>query len=477
MDKKLLENFSITSTSNIVDFSGLLSVEMIDTNPNYNVDLVRYEWPRGIDDINRGDYYKYIVQVEDIYGETSVPYDGPIYYRNRAPLAPTYIKVLNTVGIDNMEVCLNTLIEFDEGQDPDFDELRYQLEYCISYDGIDYGIPDIDDNIVVDNWNILVEFDKNELLDNSDERTFKFNQMLVDTDLNPLIKEGSKIKYRVCAVDEHNIKSEYKESEIYLVHIQPRGAILKYPGLFVGINDPMPIVYNPKCRLLLEMNKDINDYYIDLFSKPIDTKLELVITHKYKVEQVDEDGNTIIVDMAEEYRSKDNTGFFNALEYDDGNKAKFKCFNELKLGENIIEVKTFDGIQDSKINTYKIELRKPTQEYLDPKDYSIIWNSISENIKTMIVDIYNSYGECEHYDNGEGYLYDIDDYQMIFGVEKIVVPEGYNNEAWNCKKINDFINNYCSGFEYRYNDVFFVSYEDFTLSEQINLLLERLLNM
>ena len=301
--------------------------------------------------------------------------------------------------------------------------------------------------------------------------------MLVDTDLNPLIKEGCKIRYRVCAVDEDDIKSEYRESEIYLVHIQPRGAILKYPGLFVGINDPMPIVYNPQCRLLLEMNKDINDYYIDLFSKPIDIGLELIITHKYKVEETDEEGNVIIVDMAEEYRSKDNAGFFNTLEYDDGDKAKFKCFNELKLGENVIEVKTFDGIQDSKINTYKIELREPTQQYLDPKDHTIIWNSISENIKTMIVDIYNSYGECEHYDNGEGYLYDIDDYEMIFGVEEIVVPEGYNNEAWNCKKINDFINNYCSGFEYRYNDVFFVSYEDFTLAEQINLLLERLLNM
>ena len=33
------------------------------------------------------------------------------------------------------------------------------------------------------------------------------------------------------------------------------------------------------------------------------------------------------------------------------------------------------------------------------------------------------------------------------------------------------------GIEYKYNDVFFVSYEDFTLAEQINLLLERLLNM
>ncbi len=477
MDKKLLENFSINSTSNIVDFSGLLSVEMIATNPNYNVDLVRYEWARGIADINRGDYYKYIVQVEDIYGETSVPYNGPIYYRNRAPLAPTYVKVLNTVGVGNKEVCIKTLIEFDAGNDPDFDKLRYQLEYCISYDGVNYGIPDTDDNIAVGNWNVLVGFDKNELLDNSDERTFKFTQMLVDTDLNPLIKEGCKIKYRVCAVDEHDVESNYRESEIYLVHIQPRGAILKYPGLFVGINDPMPIVYNPQCRLLLEMNKDINDYYIDLFSKPIDTGLELIITHKYKVEETDEDGNTIIVDMAEEFRSKDNAGFFNTLEYDDGDKAKFKCFNELKLGENVIEVKTFDGIQDSKINAYKIELRKPIQAYLDPKDYTIIWNSISENIKTMIVDIYNSYGECEHYNNGEGYLYDIDDYEMTFGVEKIVVPEGYNNEAWNCKKINDFINNYCDGFEYRYNDVFFVSYEDFTLSEQINLLLERLLNM
>ena len=58
------------------------------------------------------------------------------------------------------------------------------------------------------------------------------------------------------------------------------------------------------------------------------------------------------------------------------------------------------------------------------------------------------------------------------------IPEGFNNNiAWNAKKINDFINQYCDGFEYIYNDVFFVSIEDFTLTEQINLLLERLLNM
>ena len=109
-------------------------------------------------------------------------------------------------------------------------------------------------------------------------------------------------------------------------------------------------------------------------------------------------------------------------------------------------------------------------------DYSIIWNSISENIKLMITNIYNSYGECEHYDNG-GYNYDIDDYEMNFGIGETVIPDGYNNMAWNAKKINDFINNYCDGFEYKYNDVFFVSIEDFTLTEQINLLLERLLNM
>ena len=281
----------------------------------------------------------------------------------------------------------------------------------------------------------------------------------------------------VCAVDEHDIKSDYTESIIYTIHIQPRGAILKYPGIFTGINDdlPMPIVYNKQSRLLLEMNKDIDDYYLPALGQPIDTDLELIITHKYKVEETDEDGNTIEVEKSEEYRSF-SSDYFNTDKYNDGDRAKYKCFNELKIGENIIEVKTFDGIQDSKINVYKIELKEPEQEFLKQEDHSIIWNSISENIKLMITNIYNSYGECEHYDN-DGYNYDIDDYEMNFGIGETVIPDGYNNMAWNAKKINDFINNYCDGFKYEYNDVFFVSIEDFTLTEQINLLLERLLNM
>ena len=281
----------------------------------------------------------------------------------------------------------------------------------------------------------------------------------------------------VCAVDEHDIKSDYTESIVYTIHIQPRGAILKYPGIFTGINDdlPMPIVYNKQSRLLLEMNKDIDDYYLPALGQPIDTDLELIITHKYKVEETDENGNIIEVEKSEEYRSF-SSNYFNTDKYNDGDRAKYKCFNELKIGENIIEVKTFDGIQDSKINVYKIELKEPEQEFLKQEDCNIIWNSISENIKLMITNIYNSYGECEHYDNG-GYNYDINDYEMNFGIGETVIPDGYNNMAWNTKKINDFINNYCDGFEYKYNDVFFVSIEDFTLTEQINLLLKRVLEM
>ena len=237
----------------------------------------------------------------------------------------------------------------------------------------------------------------------------------------------------------------------------------------------MPIVYNKQSRLLLEMNKDIDDYYLPALGQPIDTDLELIITHKYKVEETDENGNIIEVEKSEEYRSF-SSNYFNTDKYNDGDRAKYKCFNELKIGENIIEVKTFDGIQDSKINVYKIELKEPEQEFLKQEDYSIIWNSISENIKLMITNIYNSYGECEHYDNG-GYNYDINDYEMNFGIGETVIPDGYNNMAWNAKKINDFINNYCDGFEYKYNDVFFVSIEDFTLTEQINLLLKRVLEM
>ena len=472
IDKNILKNLSISSVANIVDKSGLLSVEKINTNPNYNVDLLRYEWPRGIDDITRGNYYKYIVQVEDIYGEKSEPYDGPIYYRNRAPLKPDYVKVINDYS---GEICINSIVEFNNGIDLDFDELRYQLEFSISYDGINFGIPDVDDNIVPGS-EILVDFEHNELLEKIDD-TFRFNHALVDVNLNSLIKQGAKIKYMVCAVDEHDIKSDYTESIVYTIHIQPRGAILKYPGIFTGINDdlPMPIVYNKQSRLLLEMNKDIDDYYLPALGQPIDTNLELIITHKYKVEETDEDGNTIEVEKSEEYRSF-SSDYFNTDKYNDGDRAKYKCFNELKIGENIIEVKTFDGIQDSKINVYKIELKEPEQEFLKQEDYSIIWNSISENIKLMITNIYNSYGECEHYDNG-GYNYDIDDYEMNFGIGETVIPDGYNNMAWNAKKINDFINNYCDGFEYKYNDVFFVSIEDFTLTEQINLLLKRVLEM
>ena len=472
IDKNILKNLNISSVANIVDKSGLLSVKKIDTNPNYNVDLFRYEWPRGIDDITRGNYYKYIVQVEDIYGEKSEPYNGPIYYRNRAPLKPDYVKVINDYS---GEICINSIVEFNNGIDLDFDELRYQLEFSISYDGINFGIPDVDDNIVPGS-EILVDFEHNELLEKIDD-TFRFNHALVDVNLNSLIKQGAKIKYMVCAVDEHDIKSDYTESVIYTIHIQPRGAILKYPGIFTGINDdlPMPIVYNKQSRLLLEMNKDIDDYYLPALGQPIDTDLELIITHKYKVEETDEYGNTIEVEKSEEYRSF-SSDYFNTDKYNDGDRAKYKCFNELKIGENIIEVKTFDGIQDSKINVYKIELKEPEQEFLKQEDHSIIWNSISENIKLMITNIYNSYGECEHYDNG-GYNYDINDYEMNFGIGETVIPDGYNNMAWNTKKINDFINNYCDGFEYKYNDVFFVSIEDFTLTEQINLLLKRVLEM
>ena len=35
---------------------------------------------------------------------------------------------------------------------------------------------------------------------------------------------------------------------------------------------------------------------------------------------------------------------------------------------------------------------------------------------------------------------------MNFGIGETVIPDGYNNMAWNAKKINDFINNYCDGF-------------------------------
>ena len=472
IDKNILKNLSISSVANIVDKSGLLSVEKINTNPNYNVDLLRYEWPRGIDDITRGNYYKYIVQVEDIYGEKSEPYDGPIYYRNRAPLKPDYVKVINDYS---GEICINSIVEFNNGIDLDFDELRYQLEFSISYDGINFGIPDVDDNIIPGS-EILVDFEHNELLEKTDN-TFRFNHALVDADLNSLIKQGAKIKYMVCAVDEHDIKSDYAESIVYTIHIQPRGAILKYPGIFTGINDdlPMPIVYNKQSRLLLEMNKDIDDYYLPALGQPIDTDLELIITHKYKVEETDENGNIIEVEKSEEYRSF-SSNYFNTDKYNDGDRAKYKCFNELKIGENIIEVKTFDGIQDSKINVYKIELKEPEQEFLKQEDHSIIWNSISENMKKMVTNLYNSYGECEHYENN-GYNYDISDYEMNFGIGETVIPDGYNNIAWNAKKINDFINQYCDGFEYIYNDVFFVSIEDFTLTEQINLLLKRILEM
>ena len=111
--------------------------------------------------------------------------------------------------------------------------------------------------------------------------------------------------------------------------------------------------------------------------------------------------NMFEYEKSEEYRSF-SSDYFNTDKYNDGDRAKYKCFNELKIGENIIEVKTFDGIQDSKINVYKIELKEPEQEFLKQEDHSIIWNSISENIKLMITNIYTSYGECEHYDN-DGY--------------------------------------------------------------------------